>query len=520
MPVFRKAKLSLFRDDRARAIEEFAEQAMSFLSKDYPSDKCFGDIILEDDIEWQVLGNQKAWFSENNPLKNNGGNLDFFAACLDEGISIKKIWNQIGAHNYKSIVGETAMHGLHGIHFRMDVSSESDRMAYTCRLANEFFNDAAQNQYLSRLSILSTATHDMDVPTIGFLVSPPWGGNCQHLTVDQAVLLSSLNYCGETREEEDALFRQAVSSYLRVDSLERVSDRVAVIENAMVPLVYNFGYKLKAQGVDTKTVLHEAARRIDVLLSHLEMTQEFRVGLERQILINLFSAFPDGLEILKAQPEELQGVMLNQALISDPLAGLFGHTLEGPLALFSHTTMSSERLQANKLLDYLASAGYSLNLDTAIQGRLAEKYPLVHLAHRQEGLSKELERKLEEEGLDGVHRNVGMFISEPNRLCHYSDLAVLKVIAGAIDSDVLLMSTMKSVPDRETRSPLMYTSVASILKDRPHLFEPVLDMLEARNMLTVGMFEWCGFSGREIKALGSRAPRGLKVMLLESGMGL
>lgn len=520
MQVFKTANISLFREDRAKAIEDFAEKAMGYLSKDYPSDKCFGDIAREGGIEWQVLGNQKAWIGDSNPLNNSAGSLDFIAACLDEGISIKKIWNQIGAHGYDSIVGEMVVGGLHGIHFRMDVANEADRISYTCRLANELFNDAAKSQHLSRLSIMSTATHELNVPTIGFLVNPPWGGNCQHVTGDQAVLLSSLNYRGETRKEDDALFLHAVNSYLRVDSLERLSNRVAVIENALVPLVYNFGYKLKAQGADTKTVMDEATRRIDVLLSHVEMSKEFKVGLQRQILINLFSAFPDGLELLKAQPEELQGVMLDHALVSDPLARLFTHTLEGPLALFAHSSVKPEKYQAGKIIEYLAQAGYQLKLDTAIQGRLANSYPLIHLAYQQDGASQGLERTLERDGLEAIHRAVGQYLSDPIRLSQYSDLTVLKLISGALDFELKTRDAMKFVPNLESRAPSKYASVALVLKARPHLFVPVFEMLEEKKMLTAGIFEWCGFDGRAIKALGNRAPKELKVMLLESGLGL
>jgi hypothetical protein len=521
MPVFKTAKISLFREDRAKAIEDFAEKVMDYLSKDYPSDKCFGDIAREGGIEWQVLGNQKFWIGDSNPLKNSAGSLDFIAACLDEGIAIKRIWNQIGAHGYDSIVSEMVMRGLHSIHFRMDVANEADRIAYTCSLAGELLDDAAQNPRLPRMRILSATTREMNGTAIGLLVNPPSGdGDCQQITIDQAAVLSHQKYRGETHEDEDSFFRQAVADYLQVSLIDKVSNLVIVIEKAMVPLVYNFGYKLKAQGIDSQTVMHQASKRIDVLLSHVEMSKEFKVGLQRQILINLFSAFPDGLELLKAQPEELQGVMLDHALVSDPLARLFTHTLQGPLALFAHSSVKPEKSQAGKIIEYLAQAGYQLKLDTAIQGILANKYPLIHLAYQQDGASQGLERTLERDGLEAIHRAVGQYLSEPSRLSQYSDLTVLKLISGALDFELETRDTMKFVPNLESRAPSKYASVALVLKARPHLFVPVLEMLEEKKMLTAGIFEWCGFDGRAIKALGNRAPKELKVMLLESGLGL
>jgi hypothetical protein len=520
MPVFRTAPPSLFREERAEAFEAFAEKAMDFLRKDYPSFECLGDVIKADGVAWQVL-KQQSLYGENNPLRKCEGSLDFIAACLDEGISIKKIWNQVSRNNYQGILGELGFRGLHGIHFRMDVASEADRIAYTCKLANELFEDAARSSNLPALNILSAVTYEVKPSIIGFVVNPPSGeGGCRQVSVDEATSLSNLSYRGETQAHDDDSFRHAVKRYLQPD---RLKDGLGqAVEKALIPLVYNFGYKLKAEGVDNETVMREVSRRIDILVADMGLNEAFQNALSRQILINLFSAFPDGLKMLQAKPEELQGVMLAPVLIDDPLAALFPSTLQGPLKLFSHSTVNPREHQAGKIIDYLTDAGYPLELDTAIQGCLATEHFLVHLAYRQSGRSPALEKKLEENiPLNQVHRSVLTYLSEPGHLCDYSDAAVLRVIAEALDLEENAVSKFKKpVPNRASRTPEGYSSMAPILKDRPHLFESVLEMIEDRNLLTQGIIEWCGFTHRELKALGKRAPNELKKVILESSLGL
>jgi hypothetical protein len=128
MRIFRTAKLSLFKEDRARDIEAFAEKAMAFMSKDFPSIECFGDLVRMGGDTWLALRSQP-WVYERSPLMINGGNLDFIAACLDEGCNIRAIWNQVSSNDDVQFKGDIAAHGLHGIHFRMDVANETDRIA-------------------------------------------------------------------------------------------------------------------------------------------------------------------------------------------------------------------------------------------------------------------------------------------------------------------------------------------------------------------------------------------------------
>lgn len=526
MPVFRKAKFSLFREDRAKAFEELAERTMNALGNVFPRHQCFGDVVRDGGVAWQVLGRQP-WFLESNPLIDNGGNLDFSAACIDEGISIIQIWHHISTCQIANFQRELAAHGLHGIHFRMDLSSEADRIAYTCKVANAVlgnsYPDTGVRDPISTLSVLTAEQRLAIHKCLDSLpISDPGYGKLSH---DQVVALVGLDYKGNMDEEEETFFFNAVAELLGhkfpISTMTHTQLGQA-IEKAMVPLVYNFGYKLMADGAGILTTMLEAARRINVLVSFVPGSPAFCKALSRQILINLFSAFPKGLEMLQAKPEELQGVMLNQVLIDDPLAEAFSMTLAGPVALFAQKTPTKPELEEGLLIKYLARAGYPLHVDTAINGYLAKEREILCLAYQSPWWSPSVDDKLQKKGKDGqVHWNFASKLFEPSVLGLYSDQAVLNLIEFSLDHELRQLSKYTySTATNDRKTPKGFVSPAAILKDRPHLCEPILEMLELREWINPGMVEWCGFTHRELKVLGSRAPRELKSIVLESGLGL
>jgi hypothetical protein len=526
MPVFRTAKLSLFREDRARAYEALAERSMNELSNIYHGHQCFGDVVREEGVAWQLL-NRQPWFRENNPMMDNGGNLDFMAACMDEGISVVKIWNHVNTCNITQFHRELAAHGLHGIHFRMDVSSEADRIAYTCELANAIFQGTfSKTGSPDPISSLSLLTKELRLAIYKFIESIPMSNHgYEELSRDQIGALVSLDYKGNLDEEDQAFFTSSVAELLNLKvplNGMTFTQLGQAIENAMVPLVYNFGYKLMADGAGILTTMKEAARRINVLVGFVPGSSEFCKALSRQMLINLFSAFPEGLKMLQAKPEELQGVMLNPVLIDDPLAEAFSMTLAGPVALFSQQTPTKPEMEEGILIKYLANAGYPVHLDTAINGYLANQSEMLFLACKSPGWSSAVDEKLQKNGKESqVNWRFAASLFKPDVLCQYSDQAVLNLIALSLDHEIREQSKYDApVTAKDRRFPKGFASPAAILKDRPHLCEPVLEMLEQREWITPNIVEWCGFTHRELKVLGSRAPRALKSIVLESGLGL
>jgi hypothetical protein len=277
-----------------------------------------------------------------------------------------------------------------------------------------------------------------------------------------------------------------------------------------------------ASGAGIQTTMNEADRRIDVLLGFYAASNDFKAALARQIQINLFSAFPEGLEILEAQPEELQGVMLNQVLVDDPAAQDFGATLSGPVALFSQRTQKRSEFRSGKLIEFLAGAGYPIHLDTAVDGYLAKEHDIANLLIGHSGWSPALDQAFQKEGHTGrVNKALSAPLFEPSVLRQYSDKAVLNMIAHALTFEFrAIQSGNQKTPMGFIKYFYRYDSPASVLRERPHLFEPVLQMLEARNCIEASIVAWCGFTHRELKALGNRAPKDLKKILLESSLGL
>jgi hypothetical protein len=526
MSTFRTAKLSLFKEDRARAIETFAERATAFLSKDYPSLECLGDVVKDGGDAWLLLRSQP-WVYKESPLLVNGGNLDFIAACLDEGAPIKAIWNQLSSRDDTQFKGDLAAHGLHSVHFRMDVANDADRIAYTCKLANAMLGEThSPLRRIPPLNSLSARTEGVRPAIYSFIstiaINFP---RYEKLSRDEISALVSLDYRGRLDADDKVFFRGAVEQLLELDiELNAMSGRqlAQAMERALVPLVYNFGYKLMASGAGIRTTMSEADRRIDVLLSFLPATNGFKAALARQIQINLFSAFPEGLELLQAKPEELQGVMLNPLLVGDQVARDFGATLSGPVALFSQSAQNQPEYRSGKLIEFLGNAGYPINLDTAVNGYLARESDITNLLIGHSGWSPALDQVFQKKGHIGrVNKALSVALFQPSVICLYSDEAVLNMIEFALSSEfALINSGNKKFPGGSISALYRYTSPARVLRERPYLFEPVLQMLEKADLIEASVVDWCGFSHRELKAMGSRAPSQLKKILLENSLGL
>jgi hypothetical protein len=353
-------------------------------------------------------------------------------------------------------------------------------------------------------------------------ISDPGYGKLSH---DQVVALVSMDYKGNMDEEDEHFFLNSVAELLGhkfpINSMTDTQLGQA-IEKALVPLVYNFGYKLMADGADPLTTLREASRRVNALVGYLPASPAFCKALSRQILINLFSPFPEGLKMLQAKPEELQGVMLNPVLMNDPLSQAFSMTLAGPIALFSQKTPTMSELKGGMLIKHLANIGYPVDLDTAINGYLAKQREILYLAGGTPGWSAAVEEKLLKNGTEGkVHWNFAAGLFKPQVLDQFSDRAVLNLMAFALDHEIRQLSKYSyTVPASERKQPKGFESPAAILRSRPHLCEPILELLEQREWLNAHIVEWCGFTHRELKALGQRAPKALKSILLESSLGL
>jgi hypothetical protein len=459
-------------------------------------------------------------------LVNYQGNLDFMAGLLEEKADLNFVWQYLSTKKLNKVRRDLGDAGLHGLHFRMNLKDDGARTHYTCLLAAHLVQNVSESQQrVSPIGSISALINQTD-QAIAIQEHLDTGHENTRgelgLSRDEMVALTDTNHNEWCTEESKAIFRRGVSKMLlllkdygEVPSPEDLATR---IEGLMTPLVYNFGYKLKAQGKDDEVVIEAASRRIDLLLSFAPGAPSFHDALKRQILINLFSAFPECLERLQAQPEELQGVMLNPALISDPSAKLFSKTLAGPAQLFTRSSSMEKEERAFPLINFLAKTPYPIDLNIAINGHLFKHTGIIYLAHKHQGWSASLEEKILQSGSPMcINRNLGIYLSHPDRIRQYTDTAVLKMIEQAIYVEEKSSKHYARPPDR---GPMAYESIAPLLKERPHLAVPVIEIMDKYDYIRPAMIDWCGIGPEVLKILGSKAPSELKKVLLESSLGL
>jgi hypothetical protein len=518
MAFFRQADISVFKEDRAKALEEFAEKAKAYVREYKPEHEFLSDVLAGGGLGLAMLRTQP-WFGQS-PVLIDRGNLDVLAGFVTEWAELSFVWPYVSSKTIDLFQRDLAETGLHGIHFRMDLKDEAARIEHTCKLADYVFDTAYERRMnKAPLVSLTSLTEGRDEAVEKFIATGaeqrrgPYG--LTHEELESLTFSGARDWISEGSDNE-SVFRRSVQKMLSSSrdvgkpAMKELAERV---QSLLVPLVYNYGYKLKAKGTDNQSVLESAARRVDVIFDYMSLSPALREGLKRQILINLFSAFPDGLELLQARREELQGVMLNRVFFDDPMGKLFRRTLAGPVELFSQCNSVEKPDRGFGVINFLAKTPYAVDLNIGMHGFLSGQPGIVHLAHQRQGWSLPLEQRVER-GV--INRVLGIYLSHAERLERYSDAAVLKLVEHIFDKYAKTVAEFNGL----TMMPTFYKSPASVLKARPHLLDPVIKMTEAREIMNPAVFEWCGIGGVELKALGDRVPNALKSFVLESSMGL
>ena len=518
MHMFRPKTLEILTEDRVQSLKMFSDKALPVINRHVPGVEFLIDVLMEEQLAWNALEDDHSTRDLVLPTVSKGG-LSFIAACMAEGQDVRGKWELISECYDDEFEKDLVTFGLHGIHFRMNLKNPSDRIDYTCKLANLMFDRGSNASRLGTVpitgySLLSERLDDAiewylgrgDVTENGYI---------GFSAGDIRALCGLTDKTSQSIDEKQAFRQLLLKMIFNTDTLQHMQswDIAIKVQNALLPLVYNYGYKLKASGLPGHEVLAKASSRIDSLLSFLPATSEFLKALERQILINLFSAFPEDLEMLSAQPEELQGVMLNPVLLKEPMARFFSKTLAGPMALFSPRYSAPASHRGTQIVSFFNATPYPLHLDIAVRGYMLDRQEMVYLAENCPGRSSGVEQILLDDSL-AFDPPMGLvkYLSQPEQLKEYSDPAVLKLIEHLIIGDVAKSHRDKGVP---VKTP----SVAPVLSERPHLVEPIIKILEDQDCLNATMFEWCGFGVKELKALGKRAPSELKGLLLEESLG-
>ena len=401
----------------------------------------------------------------------------------------------------------------------MGVRTPADRMKYTLKLADALF-DVSHDEYRSSLDPL----HGLSALSINRLAGVESYFDIYHFRRKQKVLTKAqMLLLLEEKDVSDAdSFDLAVKLLLREgeNSIGNVNrKRMALrIENAFIPLVYNYGYRLKADGASHEDICKNVSVNIDALLKHAGLYSAFYEGLKEQILINLFSPFPDGLALLDISSEQLQGVMLSPDLVDGPNALAFNETLCGPMRLFKSRDSVKFVNRCTQIIAFYDETGFPLDFDIAVRGRLARHPEIVGLlsADYETEHSVALENSLTGQApAIVINEHLLMRLMRPSTLKYYSDHAVVKLISLTFNH----CKRQAEICANGFRT-VGFQKIGEVFKERPHLREDVLDLMHKKELMIPKLFEFCEFGHRELKMLGSRASTDLKRSLLENAIGL
>jgi hypothetical protein len=529
---FHTFDLSIFKPHRAEAFEDFAQKLLAFSAEvDRPAERAV-DIIIEDDDVVNDFCLQES-IRKSNPLVFTRGSLDFLVAFIREGVVLdEELWDKLSDCVFSTLQSDLVEFGLHSLHFRVDLNTPNERIEAVIQLSRELFDAHSEGAHAGEsvfpIGVLSTVIADdyqgyVDQCRAAEEDSESQEGD-QPFTQDQLNELLLLNLRQRSPQPEQSYedgLRHMLSHkgvFNEIIAAKQLPPLIQCqqIEVALMALVYNYGYRLKTEYLSNYDVKEEVSPIIDRLLAPLEAGVEFAVALKRQILINLFSAFPKGLEMFNTRPEELQGVMLDPILLEHPYARYFEKTLSGPLALFTPGESCSYQHRATQLIDFLAEAGYPIHMDIAQEGLLGRTRHIEKLFQYEPTLSETLDRAVSTdfEGR-GIPKMLGLCLLDIEHLVQLSDRSVLKLFeVHAADINAT------SIRHQAEYNPQGQRNFTQLFKQRPHLVEPVLDVFARAGHLNDRSFKALGFGERELRLLGDRAPDELKENVLAQDLGL
>jgi hypothetical protein len=513
MKLFRRVPLSFFTPERADELEEFAEKAQLFAAQEGEDANYLVDLLTGDEVLWDEFL-QEPWVRERNPITDARGSLDMLVAFIAEDcLGLREAWDNVSWARYQEFQKDLSRSGLHGLHFRLGINEAIDRVEHTKTLALTLYK-------MNKESFCNTfnALHGLSLFEGCREVEASYStlrGMSKAASMEDIHLLLS----GAQGVKPDD-YRAALKNVLfgKVLETDRVQTHVIFqVENAFVPLVYNYGYLLKSKGESVEDIRNKASANIDALLGFLKLEPPVKSAIKRQVLINLFSPFPEGLELMHATTEEMQGAFLDPVLKGHPCTAGFGYTLCGPVAVFGAEVSARKAERRTQIVDYFKETSYPIDFEVAIRGRLSSSEIIVdlfsaycngHSLFMDQTLSGQLPEVFIQEDLMShlLHRD---------RVRLYSDAAVLALVTR-------LISHVQAPGSRNPQKFLEADakSLDLTFKDRPHLRDEVLQLLIDHKCLTKDMFEWLGFGHRELKKVGREAPNELKQFVLQDALGL
>lgn len=457
------------------------------------------------------------------------GNLDFTAAFTQQysAENLEPAFHTLSHFSLDELYQDLISSGLHGFHFRMDLDTQAARLDAVSHLSRHLYNlasPASNSDYPFPLAMVSAhiqRDYTAEMPNIMDEIESRYsdddeGEPVNPFTADELDSLLNLNatwVCPgiDTDSGRSGLEKILDTSHYHhqkaVNPEHSLSTLAECIELSFMAMVYNYGYRLKATlPISDLDLRDQVSPIIEGILELYPASQAFKAGLKRQVLINLFSAFPEGLKLLETSPEELQGVILDPILRDDPNAFYFKKTLAGPLALFAAKQSTMTREAGLLIVDFLSASGYQVNTSTASQGILFNHPEFLPLIHNEEGKSAAIDAYFSRLcPSDRTNGGVVAVMTEAKYLSHASDAAALNIMIRALAEPNFLIEPTADFP--------------GFLKARPHLVGPLVSKMTEHQIDTPHSFQICGFGEKELRML-KQAPDSLMEHVLGSDLGL
>jgi hypothetical protein len=530
--IFRNTSFDILAPERAQALESFARRCLEKLNVDGWDVSESTKLSDLDAQHWREICDSPEFYGKN-PILDTKGGLDYIALCEKAGIDLFEHWDKVSSTSGDDMMLEMERSGLHGLHFRMNLPDPALRLAAVGALAEHLF-------YLEEKVLTTT-------PNLDYCHYPIVMMSCaidditdklddyQHWISRQdssipeytsARLIELLQFEGAgSHPGSKMLFELALKQLISEKGLyedeldDGTLERATLlfqIQKALRPLVYNVGYRLKIQGHTNEQVQAAVVPTIDSLLYLAQISPDLTRALKRQILINLFSAFPEALEQLQAKPEELQGVMLDEVLITHPDARHFQQTLAGPLALFSVQETLSTQDKGYQVIEFLTAAGYPLHADIAVRGELYGTPQFESLLLHCQGDCEALKTHYLTRYHDfGMPYDIAQHLTRPDVLAWYDDKSALSII------ELALPYALPGKPKHEL--PLIddeFNELSGFVADRPWLVKPILDILVRNQCVNTKAFQYFGFSGKDLDLLSSKSSDRIREDILAGDLGL
>ncbi|WP_410950967.1 hypothetical protein [Pseudomonas sp. S1(2024)] len=535
-PIFGTSLSIELKPERVQVVSQFAEAALGVARRHFQHFRSVFE-MTDENGDWDVNAYDE-FIESQQGIKLlsqffDRGVLDIATLVLADNVQfVDEFWRNFASFELDELRKDLMQYGLHGLHFRSNMPTQDHRLAAVKLLSQRLF-DLQSEAYtedpcfpLGAMSCLIKQDYEEEfvyakhVEEGAELADGVPRANKHHLN---ALLDLGL----ETTEGKPWSLECAVDYFLTYEGMYDYStlketlhpQKLAnMIELGFKCLVYNRGYHLKSMHGDAWLTDFELMKTIeptiDRLMTPFNSSSEFNQALKRQVLINLFSAFPSGLALLDAQPEELQGVILDPVLRGHPDAAFFANTLAGPTHLFAGNRSTPKEHKATQVVEFLQAAGYPIHIDIACKGWLSTLGQTGNLIDHAEGKSDVLDAFFSESRtLDDTPFGTALSLLTPEYLAHYSDSAVINLIkAGA----------QISCPEAgylTYRRACAAIDLRDFFAARADLIPVVLSALEKDDLISIHAFKLCGFGRRELTLLDN-PPDSLNEHILGGDLGL